>query len=109
MGKYRDQTKCRLETEVKYDPNELPAERHDRRHFIAKRQSQRLGNYCRSNGFKFRVLNEGQHFQIERGVMVLDWWPRTAKMVVNKKWKQAIHVHDTKQIISYLAFLKLLG
>jgi hypothetical protein len=83
MGKYRDQTKCRLETEVKYDPNE--------------------------NGFKFRVLNEGQHFQIERGVMVLDWWPRTAKMVVNKKWQQAIHVHDTKQIISYLAFLKLLG
>ena len=108
MGKYQDRRKSRFETDIGYIKGESPQARHDRRQNHNITNVEKIRNYCKANGFKFQVSNENMHWQIKRGNLQVDWWPRTAKMVVNQKWKQGIHVHDIKQLKSYLDFVLLL-
>jgi hypothetical protein len=49
------------------------------------------------------------HWQVKRGPILIEWWPRTAKMVVNKQWNKGVHVHDVTQLKHYLDFIKLLN
>jgi len=109
MAKYRDKTKTQLPAEIcKYKRDERSGDRHNRRLETNKQYADKLRNYCRSNGLSFEIKNEGLHWQIKRGEVTIDWWPSTAKMVVNQQYDQGIHVHDITQIKSYLNFAKLI-
>ena len=109
MAKYRDNSKSKFKAQIRYIEGETPDARHDRRQQHNVNRLDRLRNYCKSNGFGLKVTNEEMHWQIKRGKIQIDWWPRSAKMIVNKQWSKGIHVHDTGQIICYLEFVKRLG
>lgn len=109
MAKYRDHTKSKLVAKyVKYNYNELSKERHDRRFQINVDNQSKLINYCKGNRFSLSIKNNNEHWVIKQGLNIIEWWPRTAKLIINKHWKKGIHVHDISQIISYLNFFKLL-
>ena len=109
MAKYRDRSKCKVEAEIcKYKPGEQATDRHERRLLTNKSHADKLRNYCKSNGFSCEIKNEGHHWQIKRGNVTLDWWPSTAKLVINRQYNKGIHVHDISQVITYLNFLKLI-
>ena len=109
MAKYLDKTRTNLKADsCKFQQGEDAKVRHDRRLQTNLANEENLRNYCKSNGFKFSIHNEGHHWQIRFGKTVLDWYPATAKLIVNKQWKVGIHVHDISQIKSYLNFAKLL-
>lgn len=110
MAKYRDKTTCKLPAEVvKFKKGEHPKIRHGRRLNENKEQADKLRNYCRSNGWGFDIKNEGHHWQMRRGDIIIDWFPATAKFIVNQQWTKGIHVHDITQVKSYLGFARLLG
>ncbi len=110
MAKYRDRTKTRLPAEIsKYKAGENGKDRHARRLQTNHEYADVLRNYCKSNGWQFTITNEGHHWQIRRGKTIIDWFPVSAKFVVNKQWKKGVHVHDVAQVKSYLEFARLLG
>lgn len=106
MAKYKDNSKSRFKAQIRHIDGEASGDRHDRRQLHNVGRLGRLRGYCNSNGFDLTVTNEEIHWQIKRGKITIDWWPRTAKMVVNKQWERGIHVHDVGQIICYLEFIK---
>lgn len=53
-------------------------------------------------GLTLDVMNGGQHWKIRKEGFVAEWWPSSAKLVVNKHWQNGIHVHDYKQVLSVL-------
>ena len=54
------------------------------------------------SGVEFRLLNEGEHWQVKANDKAYDWWPRTAKLVINQNWKRGVHVHDYTQLINII-------
>ena len=76
---------------------ECPSERHERRKDTNLANRSVLEEFCRDHEIKFVIKNEGHHWQFRRGKILVEWWPSSAKLVVNKRWKQGIHVHDWEQ------------
>lgn len=37
------------------------------------------------------------------GTKIAEWWPSSAKLVLNKDWDNGIHTHDVDQLINELA------
>lgn len=110
LAKHRDKSKSPLATDSVYSHDEGTEQRHARRQATAVHKGRkRLEDYCKAKGFSFDVTNEGLHWQIRHGLILIEWWPITAKMVVNKQWTKGIHVHDVRQLKHYLDFIKLLG
>lgn len=56
------------------------------------------------HGGWLRVLNSGQHWQIIYGagpIRIIEWWPSTAKMVVDTDWKHGVHVHRWQDVLKF--------
>lgn len=103
MAKYQDRTKCEHYPEVsRYKRGEYGKVRHLRRLNLNKSRLDIFRKWCKEKGIEFRCLNHGEHWQMKVNGDCYDWWPRTAKLVINQKWKQGIHVHDYTQIMKIL-------
>jgi len=103
MAKYCDTKKCRHETEVsKYKKGELAKDRHIRRLQENKERLDVFKKWCKDKGFEFRYLNNGEHWQVKAFDWCFDWWPRTAKLVIDQNYKHGIHVHDIVQFMKTL-------
>jgi len=102
MAKYSDRRSARRSKIVPYIPDETPEHRHARRLGAAVRTADELREWCSANGWTFAVHNGVDHFAFRRGDTMLDWWPRTAKLVINKQWNKGIHCHDYQQVIKFL-------
>jgi len=54
---------------------------------------------------QLKISNDGHHwsfyaFNAAPGdKQLFEWWPSSAKLVINKQWKKGIHVHDLSQLI----------
>jgi hypothetical protein len=107
MAKYKDKTRCRLKSDLAYIRGESAAARHKRRLMTNRDNLNRLRAYCGSKGFAFTLIQDGLHWRIEKHGVEIDWFPSTAKFIVNQNWKHGIHVHDISQVICYLEFLNL--
>lgn len=35
-------------------------------------------------GYTVRILNDGQHWEFRRGVAMIEWWPSTGTIMINK-------------------------
>ena len=100
MAKYRDKTKSRSQAKVvDYKDNEQWRDRHHRRFSTNQEYVAEFRRLCDESGYEFRVLNNGEHWQIKANGNCFDWWPRSAKLIINKQWKNGIHVHDITQLI----------
>lgn len=76
--------------------------RHRKRKRDANRQYRKAGIAFASIGGWLAVLNNGEHWQIHfpKG-RLLQWWPSTAKLVVNEEWKKGIHCHTWQDLFRY--------
>jgi hypothetical protein len=100
MAKYHDKTKCKSEAEIiQYKGGEGWKKRHKRRLDANKEYLDKFRNWCEKKGFTFNIFNNNEHWQVKSATKVFDWWPRSAKLIINQQWKKGIHVHDYTQLI----------
>lgn len=101
MARYGDteRTKGR---HVRYIPGEPWRQRHERRKRAANDCSDRLQNWAQGRGVSLTITNEGHHYQFRRGDHRADWWPSSAKLVLDEQWRNGIHVHDYQAVVEIL-------
>lgn len=61
--------------------------------------------WCWDRGVTLSIRNSGHHWIFTAANMLAEWWPSSAKLVLNKQWKGGIHVHDWHQLIEELAVI----
>lgn len=76
--------------------------RHARRAEAAHASEAELRAWCDANGWTFNKHNYGTHWAFRHGDIQADWWPNTAKLVIDKRWDRGIHCHDYQQVITFL-------
>ena len=79
------------------DRFESSSDRHERRKDTNLANRSTLEEFCQDHEIALAIRNEGHHWQFRRGKILVEWWPSSAKLVVNKHWKQGIHIHDWEQ------------
>ena len=109
MAKFKDKSKCRLKADIySFVKGESAADRHRRRLEVNKKNLDRLKVFCANKRYSMELCDSGTHWRIEKNGVEIDWFPSTAKFVVNQQWRHGIHVHDISQVICYLTFLDVL-
>ena len=88
--------------EVPYVYGEEPGARHDRRLRAALESESRVRAWCGNAGVDLSITNEGHHWHFRRGGAAADWWPSSAKLVLDQRWAEGIHIHDTHQLLREL-------
>ncbi len=88
---------------IPFSPLEGFRKRHRRRLKANLQYEPEIRAWCQRNRWILAIKNRGHHWIFSRGDTVIEWWPSSAKLIVDKRWKEGIHCHDYKQV------LKLLG
>ena len=104
MSKYKDITgmgKSKLCPKLK-DEKESFSERHFRRKIFNEKRFRKVQEFCEKAGLRFRISNQGHHWRVNTDKMTVEWWPSSAKVIVNKNWNRGVHCHDYKQFIKIL-------
>jgi len=98
-----DHTSVGRSSVVPYKPGEGPSERHYRRLSTNSRFEPIVRKWCERHGFELRITNNDHHWQIRKGSFLAEWWPSSAKLVLNKNWEEGVHCHDYKQALRVIA------
>jgi hypothetical protein len=53
-------------------------------------------------GFTLRIHNEGHHWMWQKGAFVAEWWPSSAKLVLNRVYERDFHVPEWTGVIRFL-------
>ncbi len=77
--------------------------RHERRLHMNLRHRTTVQKWCEKNGFQLRITNNGHHWQLTKGQFLAEWWPSSAKLVINKKWYGGTHCHDFQQTLKTIS------
>lgn len=96
-GRFADRTSVGRSEIVPYIAGEGAARRHVRRLRTNLASVEDVLAWSVSAGLTFRCTNHGEHWQRTDGTRRVEWWPRTAKLVKDKRWADGIHVHDFEQ------------
>ena len=102
MAKYRDKIKVGNSELCPFVPGEDVKARHKRRKNTNLKNAIVVGDACLRLGVTLKLYNECHHWQVTKGFKLIDWWPSSAKLVINKEWEKGIHCHDYKQFIKIL-------
>lgn len=46
--------------------------------------------------------NEGHHWWLNEDKFLAEWWPSSAKLVINKQWNEGRHCHDYRQALEMI-------
>lgn len=82
-----------------YIHGEQPHARHQRRKRIARDDVERLKGHLAALGAFVSIHNDGGHWQISVRGREFDWWPETARLVVDHKWGSPRKCHDVDQVV----------
>lgn len=85
-----------------YVVGESAADRHARRLATALANDAGLKAWLEKNGWSLAISNEGHHWRMVKGGTVVEWWPSSAKCVVNQNWRGGVHCHDGSQVVVVL-------
>jgi hypothetical protein len=77
-------------------------ERHTRRLHSNLRYEAEVSEWCRRRGFALRITNQGHHWQLKKDRFLAEWWPSSAKLVINKQWNRGYHCHDFRQAMEFI-------
>ncbi|MBM4004630.1 MAG: hypothetical protein FJ295_15330 [Planctomycetes bacterium] len=68
--------------------------RHARRHAMNLQRESEVRRDCQALGLTLQIKNQGHHWCFSHGTFLAEWWPSSAKLVINKPWENGIHCHD---------------
>ena len=77
--------------------------RHDRRKRTAEDLGDRILAWCHSRNITLEIKNDFHHWVFTVGQKKAEWWPSTAKLVLNRDYNNGIHAHDWKQVVKVLS------
>jgi len=106
MARYRDVTQAGRSRLVPYRRGEDARDRHRRRAQRNRAARGRMVSWCDAIGVRLTVHNRGHHwrFVLPDG-RAIDWWPSSAKLIIDQQWRKGIHVHDYQQVKRIIAGL----
>lgn len=87
---------------VPFVPGEDPALRHQRRLKANLSRQDEVKAWCREAGVRLRIGNDGHHWLFQREGQIAEWWPSSAKLVLQQRYERGIHVHDHQQALARL-------
>ncbi len=87
---------------VPYIPGEHPGERHERRLHTNLRRQELVKDWAHRAGVTLTIYNRGQHWRFTKGKVEAEWWPSSAKLVLQRKYDNDQHIHDHEQAIKVL-------
>lgn len=103
MARYSDVKSVGRSKVVEYDPSENWKDRHQRRLETNLNNKDAVKDFCIQNQIFFSIKNNGHHWIFEsKKFGRIEWFPSSAKYVMNQKWSRGIHVHDFEQVIHQL-------
>jgi len=79
---------------IPYIEGEDPRDRHARRLRENLKREGDVRGWARKSGVTMKVHNRGHHWRFMKGSKFAEWWPSTAKLVIQGNYKNERHVHD---------------
>lgn len=98
MAKYEDVRKVGGSASVPFISGEDPSDRHARRKIRAAQDLSLFKQWCSRRGLSASVQNEGHHWIVQGQSFYAEWWPSSAKLVLNRRYERGIHCHDVEQV-----------
>ena len=84
---------------IPYKAHESYRERHERRKKENLHEEHNLRVWCEARNIILTIYNEGHHWQFHLASRrLVEWWPSSAKCVVDKRWGSGYHCHDVHQV-----------
>ncbi len=100
--KYKDRRRTRSAVITPIDGEDYRT-RHKRRLDLNLSKQDFVAEEAAALGLTLRVTNDGHHWQFRGGDLNADWWPSSAKLVFDSKFKSGVHVHDYQRLIEEIA------
>ena len=85
------------------DPHEYRRQRRDRRLHRNLDVAAEAQAWAARHGFTLRVLNDGHHWLFQKPGLVAEWWPSSAKLVLNRDYLHDQHAPHWPQVAMLLA------
>ena len=98
MG-YDDVKKVGRSKRVPYIYGETAQHRHVRRKLAAENDLKHLRGWCLNNDWSLTLHNDGQHWRMVGHGHTADWYPSSAKLIIDQQCQKGIHCHDFRQVI----------
>lgn len=102
MRRYADTESAGPSERVPFIVNEGSGERHARRLDAAKNDRVQVAAWCAAHNARLVVRNHHQHWRLIYRGHTAEWWPSSAKLVLDGKWREGIHAHDWRQVVARL-------
>lgn len=102
MAKYRDVKSAGRSKICPLVKGESAGKRHRRRLKVSMESCKELEDWCKKYGIRLTITNKGHHWRASKGGIAVEWWPSSAKVIINKKWPHGQHVHDWRQFQAIL-------
>lgn len=77
-------------------------DRHDRRLAFNMGKRDLVRKWAEENGVELKISNNGHHWRFKRGRRNAEWWPSSAKMVLQRQYNADHHIYDHEQAIEVL-------
>jgi hypothetical protein len=87
---------------VPYKFGEGFRKRHQRRMVANFSRLPVLQKFCNTFGITFIMQDSDRRWTFIKGCKQVDWWPSTAKLVINSDWHSGLHCQDHWQCQSVL-------
>jgi hypothetical protein len=87
---------------IPLEPREYMRRRRERRLERNAKAADQAKTWADRHGFNFRVNNEGHHWMWQKGGFVAEWWPSSAKLVLNRDYARSFHAHNWTVVIPFL-------
>ena len=90
MAKYDDRTSAGRSQACPYRPGEHSSECHTRRLRTGLKDKDTMAAWCQEHGLALTVANQGHHWQVRGDGFKADWWPSSAKLVMQGRWERVV-------------------
>ena len=104
MAKFHDRCSLGRSAVVPHVKEESWRQRHQRRLYVNLRHSSEVQAWCFERSVRVTITNHGHHWKFMYcGGRQAEWWPSSAKLVFDRRYRQGIHCHDYGQVLRTLA------
>ena len=87
---------------VPYRQNESWQQRHERRLQFNVGREEAVRAWAQRHGIQLVISNHGHHWRFKRGRRTAEWWPSSARLVLQRDYQKDHHVHDHEQAMKIL-------